>query len=350
MKTKLIQAVLAAGGFAAIALFAQERMPPPPDEILRRHDRNNDGKISREEAPERMARGFERMDADGDGFISLDELRAHETRLNSGGKTAASFTHRVSITEEGGFRVVRGNGIPNHDSGKFPNRGNPNEIREMNYAWRVPLKQTLNEKAVSTGINWFGVALNGVPFEPGTQEFFNEDRNSGWNYEAIGGTSDLGIDMNLAHVQPNGAYHYHANPVGLVHKLGGDTNRMLLVGWAADGFPIYTANGYSDPANARSAVRRMKSSWRLKSGTRPSGPGFKYDGRFAEDFEYVKGLGDLDECNGRFSVTPEFPKGIYCYFITEEFPRISRFWRGAADESFKKRGPPPGQRHEGGRR
>jgi hypothetical protein len=42
-------------------------------------------------------------------------------------------------------------------------------------------------------------------------------------------------------------------PIGLVAKLGGDTNRMLLVGWAADGFPIYTANGFSDPKNAKRA-------------------------------------------------------------------------------------------------
>lgn len=345
MKTRLIQAGLAAGGFAALALFAQERMPPPAAEILRRHDANGDGKIGRAEAPERMARGFERMDANGDGGISLAELEAHEARLNGTDGPAKVFTNRTTISVEGDRRVIRSNGVADHPTGRFPSRGNPNEIREMRYAWRVPMQPKLADAITPTGINWFGTALNGVPFEPGTQEFFNHDRNSGWTEEAIGGTSDLGIDSSLAHVQPNGAYHYHANPVGLVAKLGGDTNKMLLVGWAADGFPIYTANGFSDPADAKSVIRKMNSSWRLKEGTRPSGPGFKYDGRFAEDFEFVKGLGDLDECNGRFTVTPEFPKGIYCYFITEEFPRISRFWRGVADESFLKRGPPPGRRH-----
>ena len=145
-------------------------------------------------------------------------------------------------------------------------------------------------------------------------------------------------------MQPNGAYHYHAAPLGLIAQLGGDTNRMLLVGWAADGFPIYTANGHSDPKDLKSPIRPMKSSYRLKSGTRPGGPGMKYDGRFAEDFEFVPGRGDLDFSNGRVSVTPEFPLGIYCYFITEEFPRIARFWRGVPDASFNKRGPRPGAR------
>jgi hypothetical protein len=124
-----------------------------------------------------------------------------------------------------------------------------------------------------------------------------------------------------------------------VAALGGDTNRMLLVGWAADGFPIYTANGYSDPRDAGSTIRKMRPSFRLKQGERPSRPGQTYDGRFTQDFEFVRGLGDLDECNGRFTVTPEYPDGIYCYFVTDDFPRIARYWQGIPDESFNKRGP-----------
>src|SRR5207249_891298 len=62
------------------------------------------------------------------------------------------------------------------------------------------------------------------------------------------------------------------------------------------------------------------------------------------DYEFVKDSGDLDECNGRFGATPEFPQGIYHYYITEEFPYISRLWRGTPDPSFFKRGPGPGGR------
>ena len=57
-------------------------------------------------------------------------------------------------------------------------------------------------------------------------------------------------------------------------------------------------------------------------------PGGKYDGTFTADYEYVAGSGDLDECNGRFGVTPEYPQGIYYYCITEEFPQLARQWRG----------------------
>ena len=42
-------------------------------------------------------------------------------------------------------------------------------------------------------------------------------------------------------------------------------------------------------------------------------------GAFTQDWEYVAGHGDLDECNGLFAKTPDFPNGIYHYFITTDF-------------------------------
>ncbi|MBK7148615.1 MAG: YHYH protein [Bacteroidetes bacterium] len=35
-----------------------------------------------------------------------------------------------------------------------------------------------------------------------------------------------------------------------------------------------------------------------------------------EDYEYVPGLGDLDEHNGRFCITKDYPNGTYAYFTT----------------------------------
>ena len=42
------------------------------------------------------------------------------------------------------------------------------------------------------------------------------------------------------------------------------------------------------------------------------------------------GTGTLDECNGRFGVTPEFPQGIYHYYTTETYPFVQRCVRGNA--------------------
>ena len=49
-------------------------------------------------------------------------------------------------------------------------------------------------------------------------------------------------------------------------------------------------------------------------------------------------------------MTPEFPDGIYAYYITTDFPLISRMWRGTADPSFQKHGPPPGFGKKGKKR
>ena len=51
-------------------------------------------------------------------------------------------------------------------------------------------------------------------------------------------------------------------------------------------------------------------------------------GAFTQDYEYVEGLGDLDQCNGRFGVTPEFPEGIYYYVVTDDFPFFTRCLKG----------------------
>ena len=51
-------------------------------------------------------------------------------------------------------------------------------------------------------------------------------------------------------------------------------------------------------------------------------------GAFTQDYEYIEGLGDLDECNGRFGATPEFPDGIYYYVVTDDFPFFTRCLKG----------------------
>ena len=257
-----------------------------------------------------------------------------------GGSNVRTFTSKVTITVRDDKRVIEANGIPDHTPGQFPRRGNPNTISEQKYNFTLPAKPQIAAQP-SPARGWFGVAINGVPFEAGTAEVWGE----GWRYEAIGGSMNLGLDEHLAHVQPTGAYHYHSLPTGLIEKLGGDGKRMLHIGWAGDGFPIYTSYAYADAKDAKSALKKMRSSYQLKKGTRPGspdGPGGKYDGAFTADFEFVKGSGELDECNGRFGVTPEFPQGTYYYCITAEFPFASRQWRGTPDQSFMKRGPGPG--------
>lgn len=223
-------------------------------------------------------------------------------------------TPYVKIWVTGGYRYIESNGLPDHTAGQFPNAHNPNTISEQNLHYRVAESPTRNTTPTPIGRNPFGVAVNGIPFDPGAAEYWNNDPQSGWQYEALSQYVQLGMDQNNAHVQPNGTYHYHGIPSAL---------NSALVGYAADGFPIYSRTG--------------QSSYRLKSGTRPSGPGGTYDGRFVNDYEYRVGSGDLDQCNGREGVTSEYPKGTYYYVVTETFPFIPRCWVGTPDPSFMQR-------------
>ena len=213
--------------------------------------------------------------------------------------------------------LVEANGIPWHKVGQFPNRSNPHTISEQAYEFVVQANQRASRQITplhnDTGFGPpntpFGIAVNGVLFDPGTAEFFNGDRSSDWNYEALSGAVPLGVDFNNAHVQPNGAYHYHGLPTGLLQKLNlNDKKHSPLIGYAMDGYPIYAIYGY-------------------------------------KDYQYVKGSGDLDECNGRFTVTAEYPEGTYAYFLTEDWPVIPRNFKATP---LKLRGGPPrshGHRH-----
>ena len=256
--------------------------------------------------------------------------------------------NEVAITEEDGFRVIRVNSIPEHKVGRFPNRGNPHRVEQISTAFRVPLMPRSNDEPypIRLGLN-FGVAVNGILFDPSAAEFWQGNPRLGWQYEALGGAVPLGLDENYAHVQPSGKYHYHGLPSGLLGDLHFDPEaHSPLVGWAADGFPIYARFGYSDPQDPKSAIVELHSSYRLKQGDRPAppdGPGGAYDGAFLNDYELVARSGDLDECNGRTCVTPEFPAGTYAYFLTSEWPVIPRQFRGTPDPSFQSGpGGPPG--------
>src|SRR2546421_5046031 len=43
---------------------------------------------------------------------------------------------KLEVTDE--LLIVRSNGIPDHTTGVFPNRSNPNMIREQNYVFKIP--------------------------------------------------------------------------------------------------------------------------------------------------------------------------------------------------------------------
>jgi len=165
-------------------------------------------------------------------------------------------------------------------------------------------------------------------------------------------------------------HHYHANPIALRYQLGDHvdfnaatdvytestnaiTRHSPILGWVADGFPVYGPYGFSSASNSASGIRRMVSGYVIRNGqygtsnltangrsTIPAWAARLYNvasnsvagpavnttyplGRYMEDNDYLDDRGyikgtdfDLDEYNGRWCVTPEFPTGTYAYFQT----------------------------------
>ncbi|NCF30479.1 MAG: YHYH protein [Bacteroidetes bacterium] len=160
---------------------------------------------------------------------------------------------KYSWSSDGTNRILNGNGIPNHEVGTFPNSNNPNSISEQNVSKSFTLcTSIINESGLEVVGPAMAIAyaLNSVKFDPAIAGRCNDAgecslaRGDGnWNIEALGHeTFDFGDDMNHAHVQPNGAYHYHGMPELLIDFLG-DSNGMTLIGWASDGFTVYARYG-----------------------------------------------------------------------------------------------------------
>lgn len=256
---------------------------------------------------------------------------------NSSEKVSATSISKWSCSNT--KRTLTGNGIPDHavTTGRFAT-----PISAQNIFVTMPLTPTITS-STGTVTNNPGYVLNSVKLDPTTAGTCSSNatstaRGSGcvaargsdpWKLEAIGGAFVFGTDESNAHVQPNGQYHYHGVPEAYVAKLN-KGKAMTLVGFAVDGFPIYSRYGYTIANDAKSPIMSLTSSYRKKATPdtgRPSLSIFPM-GTFTSDYEYVAGLGNLDECNGRIGVTPEFPKGIYHYLITDTFPYIQRCIKG----------------------
>ena len=90
-----------------------------------------------------------------------------------------------------------------------------------------------------------------------------------------------------------------------------------ILGYAYDGHPIYGPYAFRN-TNGTGALAYLQSSYKAVQRT-DGPPTTQYPlGFFIEDYVYVQGLGDLDEHNGRFAVTPDYPNGIYAYYTTVE--------------------------------
>jgi len=257
--------------------------------------------------------------------------------------SVSAISESIWSCEENSRSLVA-NGLPDHPVGEFPNENNPNTISEQSISKTFPLSPVKTDEATQLGgpRGGQGYVLNGIKIDASTAGSCDDSGNNcsminpsgNWHIEALGHNSfDFGTDDNNAHVQPGGEYHYHGMPEGFIDMRGGNSSTMTLIAWAADGFPIYARYGYSDPTDSTSPLKPMTGSYKLldtPGANRPSTDTYSM-GTFQEDWEYVAGLGDLDECNGRYGVTPDFPNGIYHYYATDTYPYFQRCVKGVVE-------------------
>ena len=106
------------------------------------------------------------------------------------------------------------------------------------------------------------------------------------------------------------------------------TNHSPIIGWSYDGHPIYGPYGYSTKSGG--SVTQMKSGYIDESLSKQNRPSLSIwpAGFFVEDFTYKKVSDEtvLDENNGRYCVTPEYPNGTYAYFATVDISSPDSFY------------------------
>jgi len=212
------------------------------------------------------------------------------------------------VESNGGEIVVRSAGISLAYLGPLAVDPNPAPTARQ-FSFRIPV-QPRPEMGPHAHIpaDYAGVFVNGVPI-PNHFEYSSYRGQNLWHFDG------LARSAKSAHAPP---------PPGLLEGLlPGRGRHSPIIGYALDGYPVY---------GPWSSIGRMRSSYRLRQiparnrlpdGTLlapgQDGPPVNSEyplGAFVEDYEYIAGAGNLDQYNGRFMPTPEYPDGTYAYFLS----------------------------------
>lgn len=254
---------------------------------------------------------------------------------------------------------INATGIPAYPVGPYLD-GNPSQAGNQNAIFKFPLTPIVNTGTpTATGMGNIGVCVNGVAIFNFSDAVSWKSSTGAFAGGPLGGTGDgvwnrdaikyerAGFDCSKGH--PAGTnYHHHQNPSAFKNDLTlistvcnlydadglyviNSAQHSPLLGFAYDGYPIYGAYGYAN-TDGTGGIVRMKSSFQLRNittrttnasgATVTAGPPVNTTyplGSFKEDYEYVSHTGDasyLDDHNGRFCITPDYPSGTYCYFAT----------------------------------
>ncbi len=315
----------------------------------------------------------------------------------SGPSVLPTYSDVQRVRQSDGFVYIDSSGMASHPMGPWYWNVDTlfgNWPRSRGYIYKLPKVpvEVADDVRVAVGLGVQGMWVNGVPlfnqldgasFDTALNREVQDGANGAntvriWIRDAIPVEGPT-FDASNAHQPPTGAFHYHSNPLALRLQVGDnvkwdgalgkyveDTSKLHhspILGWAADGYPIYGPYGYGNCSGTGSELKRMRTGFVLRDGGSGStdlriagrktigkwaaqlhgvttaadasgrvalpannlGPDIStyfYLGRYNEDYEFLGDMGkvagvdfDLDRHNGRFCVTPDFPKGTYAYFV-----------------------------------
>lgn len=252
---------------------------------------------------------------------------AEETTTTEGGSAPATFTcdevaasfatkgsanadlpdPEVAASCEGDTVTVTSNGLPDYTYIE----SSPGTPEAVDLTFTIPATPTMADEPTDVPtLGAAAVAIDGVPIYGPTEA------TGGDVLSLTGALSECG-----SHNGPTG-FHIHlfgtSATTDCIYTPEEAEEAPQLLGFALDGYPIYTGND------------QYTSSWELTD-----------ESLFASDtwaaHSYVEGSGDLDECNG---LTAD--DGSYAYYTTDEFPYVLGCYRGEVDLEASGGGLPEG--------
>ena len=284
--------------------------------------------------------------------------------------------------------LVKAGIFPNPENGYFVER----QVTGLSWPYRGGYNLAAQQPARRTPKGTIAMTAVGIAiFGPESGITVIGRRGSIWNINAVTARV-FGEDQYSGSPDRRGEYHYTSSAFitnnawsdisGFTTGYTQPDGHSKLIGWAADGYPIYGPYGYSNPKDSTSPVVRMRSGYeptlnenrpanpilvvrgtytnateiqvknaqyvqvglRLLGSSLPGevkvlrvdkttltldtpitiGNGEQLQGDwplgiFVEDYLYYRVADNrLDRYNGRFCVTPEYPDGTYAYFATQD--------------------------------
>ena len=184
----------------------------------------------------------------------------------------------------------------------------PNALAAQEWNWSVPLNpvKAKSVTSIKNVLGTLGFTVSGLPIYGPTEgpqptaEAFGDPV-----YNKI-------MDTCGGHTGPSREYHHHA--IFLVQQC--NLSKQVILGYALDGFPIYTTLGCLDKKCTKTAL--------MKSGYAKTGNP-KTNSWSAYTFKVSKSSNVLDACNGRTQ-----PDGTYGYHATTDFPYLIGCFTGTA--------------------